>query len=421
MKQFKTVFLFEYTNYIKSKGYIITTVLMLALIIVITSLPTINGVMGNLFGGSDGKQASGEPGAVAANLTPGLIIDKDGIYADDILASYLPGFTFNRADGVDDPEALITSGEYQLILVIDGLDYMLYEKNESMLSMGHNDSVSAMVRNVYQTVSLSEYGVNQADAAKVINAIPNGTVVSVGTDIEQSFWLSYIMVILMYMVIMLYGQFVMTSTVIEKTTKAMELLITSAKPFQLMFGKVMGVGAAGLTQFGLILLTALGFFKLSYGSWVDFSPMVASILDMSISGSLVFYAVLFFLLGFFSFSFVYAGLGSTVSRMEDAQSTQIIPMMLFVAAFMVAIFGSMTPDAGYVHICSFIPFLSPMVMFMRICTLGVPPIEIIIAIIVNVATVFGAAFVCSRIYKVGVMLYGKKPNIVDIIRYVRKA
>jgi ABC-2 type transport system permease protein len=139
------------------------------------------------------------------------------------------------------------------------------------------------------------------------------------------------------------------------------------------------------------------------------------------SGSLIFLILLFFLFGFFSYAFILAGFACTVSRMEEVNTVVVIPMMLIAGAFYVALIGSMTPTAGFVTVCSFIPFLSPLVMFMRICVTDVPFIEILAACAINSATVLCAAFVCSRIYRVGVMLYGKKPRVKDIIRYVIKA
>jgi ABC-2 type transport system permease protein len=133
------------------------------------------------------------------------------------------------------------------------------------------------------------------------------------------------------------------------------------------------------------------------------------------------YAVVFFLLGFFSLAFIYAALGSTVSRMEDAGSVGMLPMLLVVATFLVSMAGLMTPGAVYVKICSFVPFLSPTVMFVRICMSEVPPLQIAAALAINAGCILGSGFISTKIYRVGVMLYGKPPKLRDIVRYVRQA
>jgi ABC-2 type transport system permease protein len=118
---------------------------------------------------------------------------------------------------------------------------------------------------------------------------------------------------------------------------------------------------------------------------------------------------------------LYAAFGSTVTRMEEANSVAILPMFLFIAAFLVAMTGLPHPGALYVRVCSFVPFLSPLVMFMRICMTEVPLWESVLAIALNAAYVFGAGWAGAKVYRVGVMLYGNAPKLKDILRYVRQA
>jgi len=151
------------------------------------------------------------------------------------------------------------------------------------------------------------------------------------------------------------------------------------------------------------------------------SPFVGAIINMSLSSGMFFYAFLYFLIGFFTYAFVYAAAGSTVGRPEDERTVVMIPTLLFVAAFLVSFTGMMAPGQTYVKICSYIPFISPMVMFMRICVADVSAIEIIIGTALNIVYLLGAGWVSTKIYRVGIMLYGTTPKLKDIIRYIREA
>ena len=414
MKQFKTIFQFEYANYIRSKSYLLTTLFLVVAIVIASAIPTIVDVVRG-FRTIDGYGYEDE-----AVFRQAIIVDVGGLYTDEILAMYLPGYRFTRATDLQGAEAAVDRGEYALAVMIDGLNFRVYERSEGIGAMPTSNLIRIMVQQIYQLEYLAARGLSPDDAAGILFAQAIGEIVVVGTDATQNFFLAYGMLMLMYFVIIFYGQYVSASVITEKSSKAMELLITSARPFQLMMGKVIGVGAAGLTQFGLILITAFLALQFNQEGWVEFAPAVAVIFEMSISLDLILLAVVFFVLGFTSYAFLWAGFASTVSRLEEANSVVMIPMLLFVAAFLVAMSGIATPTADFVVITSFVPFLSPLIMFMRICLTDVPPIHIIAAIAINIGTIILAAFVASRIYRVGVMMYGKAPNMKDILKYIVK-
>jgi ABC-2 type transport system permease protein len=169
------------------------------------------------------------------------------------------------------------------------------------------------------------------------------------------------------------------------------------------------------------MLCAAAALGLNLRGWEEMSPTVTGVINSAFSAGILIYAVVFFMIGFFSFAFIFAGLGSTVSRMEDAGSVNSIPMLLIVVTFLLAMSGLMTPNALYVRICSFVPFLSPMVMFVRICMTEVPAHEVALALALNCAYVLGAGYISSKIYRVGVMMYGNAPKLRDIVRYIKQA
>jgi len=346
-----------------------------------------------------------------------VLIDPNGLYDDATLAAYLRPFAWERQATADGVEARIENDEIELAVAIDGLYFKLYMKGENLMSGGLG-GLEEMVSAVQRQETLRAFGLSDTDIAALESAVPFGEVVSVGRDISQSFWLAYVILFLLYITTLMYGQNVLVSVITEKSTKAMELLITSAKPNQLMFGKVLGTGCAGLTQFGLMMLVMGVSVRLNLNGWLEMNPMIGAIMTLSLSGGMLVYAVVFFLMGFFTFSFVYAGVGSTVSKMEESGSVSGGPMMLFIGAFIASMIGLSMPGAVWVKVLSYLPFFSPMVMFMRICVTDLPGWEIAIGIALNLLYTLGAGVVAARIYRVGVLMYGKPPKLGQIIGYI---
>ena len=434
MKQFKTVFKFEYTNYVKSKSFIILTAILLLIVLVAGNIPFYKNVIDSFKSGeteieqgidaiADVDDDNDDAAAVdVSGKKKAAVCADETLYSKEVLTAFYGQYNWEHVESVEGIVEAMENGEYEMALYIDGLNYTVYQLGSNALFASmESTSFATMIQYVYQANELEKEGVTAERASEILSAYPIMTLENVGKDVSQSFWLGYVMLFLLYFTIILYGQYVSTSVVTEKTSKAMELLITSAKPMSLMFGKVIGTGMAGLTQFGIFSVSAVAVLKLNADGWNEINPMIGGIVEMSLSSGMFLYAVLFFMLGFFTFAFLYAAAASTVSRAEDAQSAVMLPMLLFIAAFFVAMIGMATPEAEFVKICSYVPFLSPMVMFMRICVADVGVLEILIGVVLSVVYLFAAGFVSTKIYRVGIMLYGSKPKIKDLLRYIKEA
>ena len=228
------------------------------------------------------------------------------------------------------------------------------------------------------------------------------------------------MIFALYMVIMLYGQMVATHVATEKSSRAMEVLITSAKPTDMMFGKVIASCLAGLLQLVAVFGSALLFFQLNRGEWAD-NAIINSIFNMPLS--LLLYMLLFFVLGFFLYAFMFGAVGSTAPKLEDINTSVMPIVMLFVIAFIVVMsaLGSGDVESPLMMVCSYIPFTSPMSMFTRIAMSTVPVYEIILSVGILIVSVVGIGVLSAKIYRVGVLLYGTTPKIGSILKALRKA
>jgi len=197
----------------------------------------------------------------------------------------------------------------------------------------------------------------------------------------------------------------------EKSSRVMEILISSASPVTHMFAKIIGIALLGLTQIILFFIVGFGLISTKVKELSGGFFEVFGFSDTSIS--IYFYAVLFFILGYFLYATIAAMLGSLVSRVEDVQQL-IMPMVLLVmVAFFIAIFGLGNPEAKFITITSFIPFFSPMIMFLRVGMLDIPIWEVIISVGLLIGTIIILAILGARIYRGGVLMYGPSRSLKD--------
>ena len=257
MKQFFRVFRFEYGNYAKDKIFIGLTAVLLALVTTVLFFPRFKGEDG-------GSIFAGE------SETPVLaVIDntEDGGIAE-FLSNAMQGYEIKSAEGdIESAKSLAENGEYEAIIVVTSpLEYTYVVKN-----MGLYDSTSAMLDELlltrYRTLYMAKAGLtNEQITALTASAVHSESVI-VGQDQTQSFFYTYLLMFLLYMAVLMYGQFVAQSVVTEKSSRAMELLITSASPKSLIFGKILGAGCAGLTQLTVLLVWSYLCFKINKSYW----------------------------------------------------------------------------------------------------------------------------------------------------------
>jgi len=235
-------------------------------------------------------------------------------------------------------------------------------------------------------------------------------------QIAVTFIFVIIMLSLLFMSIFGGGTMVATEVSSEKSSRVMEILITSVKPLTQMFGKIVGVFLVGLVQLLIYIATAAINLLLPHNrdAFAYFN------LDLSgISPSLVVYFILFYLLGYFAYAVIFAAAGSIVSRNEDVGQVISPITIISMVVFYVAIFSISNTGAAYVEILSFVPLFSPILMFMRIGVSNPAVWEIALAIAINVAFIMLVGWFAAKIYRAGVLMYGKKPALKEVWKAMR--
>ena len=229
---------------------------------------------------------------------------------------------------------------------------------------------------------------------------------------ESSFYLVFGLGLLIYMSVLLYGQFVLGAVIEEKETRIAEILFSSMRSFPLMMGKLIGVSLVALTQMGI---WALAFLSLS--AWLAGSSFTLPHIP-----PLVFvYFVLFFLMGYFIYATFYAVVGSMVTTTQEGGQLALPIVLLLVMGFYLSFNVIRSPNSSLAFWASMFPFFAPITMLVRIVTETPPLWQILLSLGIGVVTVVALMWVAARIYRVGMLMYGKKASIPEVLRWIRQA
>lgn len=413
MKQFGTILKFELKYYFKNKVFAGVTIFIVLIIAAVMFFPRISAAL------ESDDTATDTPD----DLSVMLVKADDPAQADMVkqtFAASFPDYDVHISnEDVENIKDKILSGDAECAFVMTGpTAYTYYVDNLSMYDV-NPEIANEVLQQIYQMNAMISGGMTVEQAGDVMNIQIDGAVESLGKNQGRNFFYTYIMIFALYMVILLYGQMVATNVATEKSSRAMEVLITSAKPTAMMFGKVIASCLAGFIQLVAIFGSAIIFYNLNKSYWGD-NMIIDSIFNMPLE--LLVYMLIFFILGFLIYAFMFGAVGSTASKLEDI-NTSVMPItMLFIVAFIVVMtsMSSGDIDSTVMKVCSFIPFTSPMAMFTRIAMSSVPWYEIAISIAILIGSTIGIGVLAAKIYRVGVLLYGTPPKLSAIIKAVFK-
>lgn len=414
MKQFEKILKFELKYYLKNKVFVGITVFLVLLITIVMFFPRIM----DIFKSDSGTDNTASE--LAVMLVKAESPEQSAIMKEYFASAFTDYDVQSTDEEIDTIKDKILSEEAECAFVISGAASYTYYVNNLSIYDANTGIADEVMQNIYQMNAMIDSGMTPEQAGEIMAVQIDSTTESLGVDQMQNYWYTYIVIFALYMVILLYGQMVATNVATEKSSRAMEVLITSAKPTSMMFGKVIASCLAGIIQLIAVFGAALLCFNLNKSYWGD-NMIISSIFDMP--PSLLGFMLIFFVLGFFIYAFLYGAIGSTASKLEDI-NTSVMPItMLFIIAFFVVMYSlaSGNVDSILMKVCSLVPFTSPMAMFTRIAMSTVSWYEIIISIAVLIGSVIGVGFVSAKIYRVGVLLYGTTPKISSVIKAVFKA
>ncbi|HJQ70726.1 MAG TPA: ABC transporter permease [Blastocatellia bacterium] len=300
--------------------------------------------------------------------------------------------------------------------VLDSAEPEYYTKNPS----------DPAIRGVEQAIStavierrLTRAGINPTEISRYMKSVDLRKI-KVGPEGESedsgvpTFIIAFIMLFFIYITILFYGIFVMRGVIEEKQSRIVEVVVSSVKPFQMMIGKIIGIGLVGLTQYAIWILSGA---LLSYAGAKIFASTGA---DMpKVPASLAVYFIIYFLLGYFLYATLYAMVGAMVSSEEDAQQVQFPVTILIVIPMMVFSLVMNNPNSPTSVTLSMIPFFTPTLMMLRIAVDPPPWWQIALSMLLMIVTILGVIWLAARIYRVGILMYGKRPSLAELGRWLR--
>ncbi|SFN55025.1 ABC transporter permease [Proteiniclasticum ruminis] len=409
MKNLMTVFQFEFRGLLKKKSFVITTLIVCLLALIGTSVPTIM----KAFEGEDTPVE--EPGEDLGTL--GIVIENSAL-EEDVLKERLPGFTLEFFNSREDLQEKVLDGTMDSgYIVTSPSSYTAVVKNVSMFT-GGDFLFDEVLRSYNEDLALEKEGYNPSEVKEILQGISIERAEEVlGKDSQNNYYVVYALIIVLFMIVMFYGNNVATLVAREKSDRTMEILVTSTHPNSLIIGKVLASGLAGILQAGLIALSLFGGYLLNRG---NYSPEIQEFLKLSIDPKLLLVFLFFGTTGYFLLLFLYASIGALVSKVEDVPSATTLVTMFSMAAYFISLFTLNFPESLVLKVASYVPFTSFMAMFVRYAINSISYLELALSYGILLGTTAAIALLSVKIYRYGTLNYGNSGNTIKLIRTALK-
>ncbi|MBI6021024.1 ABC transporter permease [Clostridium perfringens] len=400
MKKFWSIFSFTYKETIRNKALIISTIITLIVMLGFFNMDKIVGLF-NREGSKDLIMISTEANNkfFDSNTLESLndddfkvVLSKDSEETNKVKREI--------ENGKSDYKALL---EVSTGKEVSGKLYVNELPGDSLMK-----KVNTILNNTKFVFSMEKFNITPEEYANIMTPAQLD-VVQTGNASHERMTLVYALVFGIYIITLTFGSMVANSVIEEKSNRIMETLITMAKPMELFFGKVLGVCAVGLTQIAVILGAGLIMLKTSGTSLEVLS-------SLNLNASIIFAFVAYFLLGYLTFSMLYAAVASLATSAQDVNSSMGAITLVFVGVFLLSINCMFNIESTLAKVFSYVPFASPLIMFERIVLSKVTFMEILITTIINVGFIILVGFFSSKLYKKGTLHYGKKASLIKIIR-----
>lgn len=400
MKKFWSIFTFTYKETIRNKALIISTIITLIVMLGFFNMDKIVGLF-NREGSKDLIMISTEANNkfFDSNTLESLndddfkvVLSKDSEETNKVKKEI--------ENGKSDYKALL---EISTGKEVSGKLYVNELPGDSLMK-----KVNTILNDTKFVFSMEKFNITPEEYANIMTPAQLD-VVQTGNASHERMALVYALVFGIYIITLTFGSMVANSVIEEKSNRIMETLITMAKPMELFFGKVLGICAVGLTQIAVILGSGLIILKTSGTSLEVLS-------SLNLNASIIFAFVAYFLLGYLTFSMLYAAVASLATSSQDVNSSMGAITLVFVGVFLLAMNCMFNIESTLAKVFSYIPFASPLIMFERIVLSKVTFMEILITTIINVGFIILVGFFSSKLYKKGTLHYGKKASLIKIIR-----
>lgn len=424
----KTIIAHEYITKVKTKGFIITTLIGPLLLLAVIFIPILVTILG---------EDSTERKIAIIDYTDKLGRQIELQDTSKYFLSYQPEESLRKE---------VLKGKLDGYLVIPK-DF-LKRGIANVYTMGGGgigfiNKIENNVREIARKERLREAGVDLSVIKLVEEGVEINTqkITKEGTEkdyAEAYAVVGYVFGFIIYTLMLLYGSFVSRGVIEEKANRIIEVIASSARPFEIMMGKVIGIGCVGLTQvlFWVILSIVLMYLVAPMLGGLIHDPEMLKTQMMNANQQMnvpagfeipkispwIFVAFIFyFLSGYFLYATLFAAVGSAVDQESDAQQLQLPIMLPIIIPILLVGYVISNPESPVSIILSLIPLFTPILMMVRVAATPVPLWQVIASVVLMVASFYGCVWIASRIYRVGILMYGKKPSLKDLFKWVRQS
>lgn len=410
MKKIKTILKFELDNYFKSKSYMISTILICIAAIVIMFVPRISeSIKGNK---NDNQKESTKD---SDDIDTFAILGEDEYINMDILSGIFADAEFVRCDDKKQIEDMVSSEKAVAGFVVNSFtdyDYYIYNKNM------FDDNQELFTEYMGMMVKLDYCLQNNLDIDEFMNVSYMPIQVNeqvLGKDSTSNYWYCYVLVIIIFMLIVMYGTTIASSVTNEKSNRSIEILVTSTSSTAILFGKVFAGTIATVFQTGLIGASAIGSYQFNKEYWGD---TLAMFLDIP-TDVLITFAV-FGIGGFLLYAFMYGALGALVSKIEDLNKSAGTAQMIVMIVYLVVLVQLTNVDGIIIKVCSFLPISSYSAMFARVAMGSVATWEVVLSAVILYASVVLMGIIGGKIFRSSTLRYGNPIKLTNAIKGLKK-
>ncbi len=414
MRKFSIVLKYELKEYFSNKAFMALTLALALLGGVLLFLPRFVDMSGftgvKVVGGEDvSEQLSDEE---KDNFG---YVDLAGVVREEILQQIFPGSIWHRLESAEDLESAVRAGYAAGFLVTGPAQYEYYVFNKAM-----TDSNTALfnraMRLFYRMDYCAEKGLDFNELTAAYETPIDVTEQILNKDSSSNYWYCYVLVIIVFMLIVYYGQMIAVSVTNEKSNRAIEVLVTSTTSNSLLFGKVIAGAVGGLFQMGVILGAVLLSYQANREQW-------GGMLDMFLHiPAQVLTAFMFFGIGGYLFyAFLYGAMGALVSKTEDVSKSVSGLMIVIMAVYFFSLLQLTNIDGTVIKVLSFLPFSSYSTMFARIAMGTVAPWEIIVSFLILALSILGTGCLGAKIYRMGTLRYGNPIKLGTALKDLKRS
>ena len=420
MRAFLKVFKFEFNNYLQNKIYVVTTVLATLVFALLMCIPTFI----SIFGADNNVTPDLGTGDIVVDEKDEPVGDYDEVYAiydpNGLVTDFTDLCDAFSAEWINvgseaELQSKLEAGEIEGgVSLTSASDAKLYVAESGMFE-DRDVMFGEVFLNAYRKAALAGLDIDAEVVDPYYNMYMNVEIVALEKDGFAGYMYSYILLFILYFMILMYGNMIATSVTTEKSSRTIEVLVTSTSTNALLSGKVLAGTVASVAQAAIIVGGALGSYTLNRNAWKEIISF-----NFDIPAEIIVAFAVYGILGYVFYAFIFGMLGALVSKTEDIGKSTGPLQMIFMIGFLVTVYSSAVPDSIWMRVMSHIPFTSCNAMVARIAVGSVSFVEVVISVIILIISNIVIAIVASKIYRMTTLMYGNPIKLKNALKFLKK-